>query len=172
MVKKLEHCGECKEFPCTQLEEFAYDEKEGDCGVRLDQCKIWSALTKMRYAWIDDFLMKKAGVTKLPPQWNWIRYAVGEKMFAAVCLGENNQPYYITMKLEPTEGSFLRQQYDDIIPGYYMNKQHWNSINPNGEVEDDLLKDLLDKSYNLVLGGFSKNKQKEILESGDAINGI
>ena len=61
--------------------------KEGDCGVRLDQCKIWSALTKMRYAWIDDFLMKKAGVTKLPPQWNWIRYAVGEKMFAAVCLG-------------------------------------------------------------------------------------
>ena len=90
--KKLEHCGECKGFPCTQLEEFAYDEKEGDCGVRLDQCKIWSALTKMRYAWIDDFLMKKAGVTKLPPQWNWIRYAVGEKMFAAVCLGENNQP--------------------------------------------------------------------------------
>ena len=39
--------------------------------------------------------------------------------------------------------------------------------NPNGEVEDDLLKDLLDKSYNLVLGGFSKKKQKEILESGD-----
>lgn len=47
-----------------------------------------------------------------------------------------------------------------------------NIDNPNGEVEDDLLKDLLDKSYNLVLGGFSKKKQKEILESGDAINGI
>lgn len=51
-------------------------------------------------------------------------------------------------------------------------EQHWNSINPNGEVEDDLLKDLLDKSYYLVLGGFSKKKQKEILESGDAKNGI
>lgn len=47
-----------------------------------------------------------------------------------------------------------------------------NIDNPNGEVEDDLLKDLLDKSYNFVLGGFSKKKQKEILESGDAINGI
>ena len=162
--KKLEHCGECNEFPCTKLEEFAYDEKEGDCGVRLDQCKIWSALTQMRYIWIDDFLMKKAGVTKLPPQWNWIRYAVGGKLFAAVCLGENNSPYYITLKLEPSEGSFLRQQYEDIIPGYYMNKQHWNSIKPNGAVEDDLLKDLLDKSYDLVLGGFSKKKQKEILE--------
>lgn len=48
-----------------------------------------------------------------------------------------------------------------------MNKQHWNSIKPNGAVEDELLKDLLDKSYNLALGGFSKKKQKEILESGD-----
>ena len=63
-------------------------------------------------------------------------------------------------------------QNEDIIPGYYMNKQHWNSINTNGEVEDDLLKDLLDKSYHLALSGFSKKKQREILESGDAINGI
>ena len=170
--KKLRHCGECREFPCTRLIEFAYDEKEGDCGVRLDQCKIWSALTQMRYVWIDEFLMHKTGVTKLPPQWNWIRYAVGGKMFAAVCLGEENRPYYITLKLEPAEGSFLRQQYEDIMPGYYMNKQHWNSIKPNGAVEDDLLKDLLEKSYRLVLGSFSKKKQKEILESGDKINGI
>ena len=36
----LEHCGECSEFPCTRLVEFAYDENQGDCGVRLDQCKI------------------------------------------------------------------------------------------------------------------------------------
>ena len=141
--KKLKHCGECNEFPCTQLNDFAYDEKEGDCGVRLDQCKIWSALTQTRYVWIDDFLMEKSGVTKLPPQWNWIRYAVGGKMFAAVCLGKENRPYYITLKLEPSEGSFLRQQYEDIIPGYYMNKQHWNSIKPSGAVEDDLLKDFL-----------------------------
>lgn len=162
--RKLEHCGECGEFPCTQLKEYAYAEKEGDFGVRLDQCKIWSAQKKMRYDWIDDFLMKKSGVTKLPPQWNWIRYAVGRKMFAAVCLGNDNKPVHITLKLEPEEGSFLREQYDDIIPGYYMNKQHWNSVNPNGKVEDDLLKDLLEKSYNLVLGGFSRKKQQEILE--------
>lgn len=45
-----------------------------------------------------------------------------------------------------------------------MNKEHWNSVNPNGKVEDDLLMDLLEKSYNLVLGGFSRKKQQEILE--------
>ena len=43
-----------------------------------------------------------------------------------------------------------------------MNKTHWTSIKADGEVPDDLLKDLLDKSYQLVLGGFSKKKQQEI----------
>ncbi len=120
----------------------------------------------MRYTWIDDYLLNKVGVTKdLQEDWNWIRYKIGGKMFAAVCLGENNKPYYITLKLEPAEGDFLRQQYEDIVPGYYMNKAHWNSIKPDGEVPDDLLKDMLDKAYGLVLGGFSKKKQQEILES-------
>ncbi len=119
----------------------------------------------MRYIWIDEYLLGKAGVTKdLQKDWNWIRYQIGGKMFAAVCLGKNDEPYYITLKLEPSEGDFLRQQYEDIVPGYYMNKVHWNSIKPDGEVPDDLLKDLLDKSYQLVLGGFSKKKQQEILE--------
>ena len=44
-----------------------------------------------------------------------------------------------------------------------MNKLHWNSVKPDGEVPDDILKDLLDKSYQLVLQGFSKKKQQEIL---------
>lgn len=127
----------------------------------------------MRYTWIDEYLLSKAGVTKdLQKDWNWVRYQIGGKMFAAVCLGENDEPYYITLKLEPAEGDFLRQQYEDIIPGYYMNKTHWNSVKPDGEVPDDLLKDLLDKSYQLVLGGFSKKKQREILEEAQPINVI
>lgn len=124
----------------------------------------------MKYTWIDEFLLSKAGVTKdLQKDWNWIRYQIGGKMFAAVCLDENDKPYYITLKLEPAEGDFLRQQYEDIVPGYYMNKIHWNSVKPDGEVPDDLLKDLLDKSYQLVLGGFSKKKQKEILDSANSL---
>lgn len=71
---------------------------------------------------------------------------------------------YITLKLDPAEGDFLRQQYADIIPGYYMNKVHWNSIKAEGNVPDELLKEMLEKSYRLVLGGFSKKRQKELLE--------
>ncbi|MCD8398918.1 MAG: MmcQ/YjbR family DNA-binding protein [Lachnospiraceae bacterium] len=119
----------------------------------------------MRYLWLDDFLMNKPFVTKdIQKDWNWIRYQIGGKMFAAVCLERGtNKPYYITLKLEPSEGDFLRQQYEDIIPGYYMNKTHWNSVKPDGNVPDDLLKDMLNKSYFLVWSGFSRKEQKEIL---------
>ena len=83
----------------------------------------------MKYPWIDEYLMRKSGVTKdLQPEWNWIRYQIGGKMFAAICRDDHDQPYYITLKLEPLEGDFWRKQYDDIIPGYYMNKTHWNSV--------------------------------------------
>lgn len=119
----------------------------------------------MKYGWLDEYLLKKRAVEKdLQKDWNWIRYSIEGKMFAAVCLdGEDNKPYYITLKLEPSEGDFLRSQYEDIIPGYYMNKMHWNSIKPDGNVPDDLLKDMLDKSYELILNSFSKKKQRELL---------
>ena len=93
-------------------------------------------------------------------------------MFAAVCLDDaTGKAVYITLKLDPAEGEFLRQQYEDIIPGYYMNKVHWNSVKAEGAVPDELLKDMLEKSYRLVLRGFSKKKQKELLE-GEKSNAV
>ncbi len=119
----------------------------------------------MKYDWIDKYLLEKPGVKKdLQQDWNWIRYHVGGKMFAAICLDDNDKPYYITLKLEPLEGEFWRKQYEDIIPGYYMNKVHWNSVKADGKVPDDILRDLLNKAYGIVLGSLSKKKQKEILE--------
>lgn len=118
----------------------------------------------MRYTWLDEYLMDKKGVTRdLQPEWNWIRYQIGGKMFCAICLDDQDKPYYINLKLEPLEGEFWRSQYDDVLPGYYSNKQHWNSIRADGAVPDDILRDMLDKSYHLVLTGFSKKKQRELL---------
>ena len=120
----------------------------------------------MKYHWIDEYLMSKPGVTKdFKEEWGWIRYKIGEKLFTAVCLDPDGRPYYITLKLEPAEGDFFRQQYEDIIPGYYMNKTHWNSVRADGHVPDAVLKELLEKAYRLVLGSLSKKKQQEILES-------
>ena len=119
----------------------------------------------MKYEWIDEYLLEKKGVTKdIQEEWNWIRYHIGGKMFAAICRDDDNIPVYITLKLDPLEGNYLRNQYEDIIPGYYMNKTHWNSVKADGEVPDDVLKDLLDKAYTIVLESLTKKKQKEILE--------
>ncbi len=119
----------------------------------------------MRYEWMDEYLLKKRGVTRdFQPVWNWIRYHVGGKMFAAICLDSKERPYYINLKLEPMKGEIFRRQYEDILPGHYSDKVHWNSIRPDGEVPDDLLKDMLDESYHLVLEGFSRKRQREILE--------
>lgn len=118
----------------------------------------------MRYDWVNDYLLQKQGVTRdFKREWNWMRYQIGGKLFAAILLADG-LPYYINLKLEPLEGEFYREQFSDVMPGYYSNKQHWNSIKPNGEVPDDLLREMLDKSYGLVLSGLPKKKQREILE--------
>ncbi len=118
----------------------------------------------MKYPWIDAYLKAKRGVTRdLQADWNWIRYQIGGKMFAAVLLDDHDRPYYINLKLEPLEGELMRKQYPDIIPGYYSSKMHWNSVKADGAIPDDLLKHWLDRSYMLVLREFSRQKQREIL---------
>ncbi len=118
----------------------------------------------MKYPWIDEYLLSKRKVTKdLQADWNWVRYKIGGKMFAAVCLDHEDKPYYITLKVDPAEGDFLKTQYPDIIAGYYMDKANYISVKPDGEVPDELLMDLLDKACSLMLKTFSKKKQREIL---------
>lgn len=118
----------------------------------------------MKYDFIDDFLFSKKGVTKdFQADWNWIRYKVDDKMFVAVCLDDNDKPKYITLKLNPIDGEFFKNSYEDIIPGYYMNKTHWNSIKADGNVPENVVKDLLDKSYNEILNKLTKKKRAEIL---------
>lgn len=117
------------------------------------------------YRWLDEFLRSFPSATRdFKEEWQWMRYQVGDKMFAAICKDATETRDIVTIKLDVMEGDVLRQQYEDIIPGHYMNKQHWNSIYLDGAVPQDILKDLIEKSYYLVLGGLSKKKQKEILE--------
>ena len=118
----------------------------------------------MNYPWTDEYLLKKAAVHKdFKEEWGWYRYQIGGKMFAAVCLDEAGKTYYITMKLAPANGDFYRRQYPDVLPGYYMNKVHWNSIKADGQVPDAVLRDMLDEAYDLVLHSFSKKKQAELV---------
>lgn len=116
----------------------------------------------MKYQWIDEYcLSKKKAVKEYKVEWEATRYLIGNKMF--VLLGQDNtKKEVITLKSDPDFAVYLRGKYKDVIPGYYMNKQHWNSVYLSGNVPDDVLKDLIDKSYQLVFNSLTKKLQKEI----------
>jgi len=54
------------------------------------------------------------------------------------------------MKCDPLKAVELREQYPGIRPGYHMNKKHWNSVYVNQDVPDELIYELIKKSYELV----------------------
>lgn len=116
----------------------------------------------MKYEWLDEYCLSKKGAEKdFKVEWNATRYMIRGKMFAMQGGDKYSKPI-ITVKLEPLFGELLRKQYKDIIPGYYMNKEHWNSLYLDGDVPDDVLKDMLDKAYNILLASLSKKVQNEI----------
>ncbi|HHX57017.1 MAG TPA: MmcQ/YjbR family DNA-binding protein [Clostridiales bacterium] len=117
----------------------------------------------MKYEWLDEYCNGKKGVVKdFKVEWQATRYMINGKMFAMQGGDKYGKPI-ITLKLEPLFGDLLRKQYEDIVPGYYMNKEHWNSVYLEGEVPDDVLRDMVDKSYLLIFNSLSKKVQGEIL---------
>lgn len=72
---------------------------------------------------------------------------------------------FITLKGLPDENEVLRAQYLDIIPGYYANKRHWNSVMlKTEELTDEELEQMVKQSYQLVLEKLPKKAQNSILE--------
>ncbi len=115
------------------------------------------------YPWIEDYCLAKSGAEldhKL--EWNATRFMIRSKMFAMQGCDAKGQPI-ITIKLSPSNGQMLRHMYPIIVPGYYMNKEHWNSVPLLGDLPDDVLMKMLDEAYDLILNSFSKKVQAEIL---------
>lgn len=75
-------------------------------------------------------------------------FKVGDKMFALT--QPPGKPKTINLKCDPTLAITLRQKYKSVLPGYHMNKQHWNTIELGGDLPEAELKKLVDHSYDLV----------------------
>ena len=75
-------------------------------------------------------------------------YKVSDKMFALV--QEKNEPVRISLKCDPKLAETLRQRYETVMPGYHLNKKHWNTILLTGQLPWEDVKDLINHSYNLV----------------------
>lgn len=77
-------------------------------------------------------------------------YKVGDKMFALI--SEDKQPVSLSLKCDPQLSKVLRERYETVMPGYHLNKKHWNTIVLTGQLSWDEVKDLIRHSYDLVTG--------------------
>lgn len=117
-----------------------------------------------RFAWVDEYCLNKTGcVSDFKVEWDVTRYMLAGKFFVIIMQTPKKESI-ITLKVEPNYGRLLRLNHKEVIPGYHMNKLHWNSIFLDSEFPDDLLEELIDESYTILLRSFSKKKQQEILD--------
>lgn len=78
-------------------------------------------------------------------------YKVGDKMFALI--GEGKTPLRLSLKCDPALSKVLREKYEEVMPGYHLNKKHWNTLILSGQLEWPEVQDLIRHSYQLVTGG-------------------
>lgn len=89
-------------------------------------------------------------------------YKVGGKMFALT--SPDDYPPTMNLKCDPERALELRDRYEEITPGYHMNKKHWNTLELGGKLSNKLVLELIDHSYQLVVASLPK-KVREALEN-------
>jgi predicted DNA-binding protein (MmcQ/YjbR family) len=67
----------------------------------------------------------------------------------------------VSLKNEPEKNMELRAHFPAIIPGYHLNKEHWNTINLDGSIPPNQIKEMIDTSYHLIVKSLPKKKQEE-----------
>jgi predicted DNA-binding protein (MmcQ/YjbR family) len=75
-------------------------------------------------------------------------YKAKDKMFALI--REKKEPLQLSLKCDPVLAETLRQKYESVLPGYHLNKKHWNTILLTGQLGWEEVQDLILHSYNLV----------------------
>jgi predicted DNA-binding protein (MmcQ/YjbR family) len=89
-------------------------------------------------------------------------FRVREKMFALCQLGAD-PPLRINLKCEPELAAALRRTHEAVIPGYHMNKRHWNTVVVDGSLDDRMVLDMIEDSYDLIVAALPK-AQRAALE--------
>lgn len=81
---------------------------------------------------------------------------------AFLLTGIESKPVSFNVKCDPEKAIELREQYDCVVPGYHMNKKHWNTIVVDGTVSKKQLQEWITDSYNLVVEGLTKVQKKKL----------
>ncbi len=81
-------------------------------------------------------------------------YKAGDKMFALIAEGKH--PVRLSLKCDPKLSAVLREKYEEVMPGYHLNKKHWNTLILSGQLSWPEVQGLIRHSYNLVTGAHTE----------------
>lgn len=110
-----------------------------------------------------DYCLLKTGTTEETPFGpDTLVFKVGGKVYLLVGLDQVDELRF-NVKCDPEYAVTLREQYEyTVIPGYHMNKKHWNTVYCNRALDDHQIKDMIDHSYGLVYRSLSKKQQEAV----------
>lgn len=108
-----------------------------------------------------EYCLRKLGATEETPFGpDVLVFKVGGKMFALTSL--ERFPAAANLKCDPDLALDLRDRYEQVSPGYHMNKKHWNTVEIDSGIPDGELRKMIDHSYNLVAKSLPKRMQKQL----------
>lgn len=110
-----------------------------------------------------DYCLAKKGVEEtLPFGPETLVFKVMGKAF--LLTGFDYEPLQFNVKCDPEKAIELREQYSCVLPGYHMNKKHWNTVIVDGTAPEKMVKEWIDHSYELVVKGLTKNEKAQLNE--------
>jgi predicted DNA-binding protein (MmcQ/YjbR family) len=92
-------------------------------------------------------------------------FKVAGKMFAISQLDADS--LRVSVKCEPELAEALREAYPAVIPGYHLNKRHWNTVIVDGSLPDEAVRDMIEDSYDLVVGSLPPARRRALGRRGE-----
>lgn len=106
-----------------------------------------------------EYCLQKANVTEGTPFGeDTLVFKVGGKIFALASL--DDIPPRVNLKCDPERALDLRDRYEEVQPGYHMNKKHWNTVELSRAIPEPELRGMIDHSYQLVAARLPKKRSK------------
>ena len=120
----------------------------------------FQGIGRMDIELVRSYCMQKSGVSEsFPFNDTALVFKVADKMFALLNL---EYPQSINLKCDPAKTLELREEFEEIKPGYHMNKKHWNTLDLTGTINPKLIEDLIDHSYELVVSKLTLKQQRKL----------
>jgi predicted DNA-binding protein (MmcQ/YjbR family) len=107
-----------------------------------------------------DYCLSKPGTTEeMPFGPDTLVFKIGGKIYALTSIDDFGS---VNLKCDPDRAVQLREQYDFVVPGYHMNKKHWNTVVIGTGITVRLLQELIDHSYDLVRASLPRAVREEL----------